>query len=53
MVARELLEEYTDAKITVIDSLNVCLAESILYLHAEDMKANGSSYDDIVNKARF
>lgn len=50
MVARELLEEYTDAKITVIDSLNVCLAESILYLHAEDMKANGSSYDDIVNK---
>ena len=50
MVARELLEEYTDAKITVIDSLNVCLAESILYLHAEDMKANGFSYDDIVDK---
>ena len=50
MVANELLEEYTDAKITVIDSLNVCLAESILYLHAEDMKANGASYDDIVAK---
>lgn len=50
MVARELLEEYTDARITVIDSLNVCLAESIMYLHAEDMKANGASYDDIVAK---
>lgn len=50
MVARELLEEYTNAKITVIDSLNVCLAETILYLHAEDMKANGASYDDIVTK---
>ena len=30
MVARELLEQYTDARITVIDSLNVSLGESIM-----------------------
>ncbi len=50
MVAKELLEEYSDAKITVIDTLNVCLAESILYLHAEDMKSKGASYEEIVEK---
>ncbi|MBQ6814108.1 MAG: DegV family protein [Lachnospiraceae bacterium] len=50
MVANELREEYPDAKITVVDSLNVCLAESIMYLHAEKMKEQGASYDDIVEK---
>ena len=48
MVARELLEEYTDARITVIDSLNVCLAETIMVIHANDMKAKGASYEEIV-----
>lgn len=48
MVARELLEEYTDAKITVIDSLNVSLGESIMVIHANDLKAKGKSYDEVV-----
>lgn len=48
MVARELLEEYTDAKITVIDSLNVSLGESIMVIYANELKANGYSYEDTV-----
>lgn len=48
MVARELSEEYPDAKITVIDSLNVSLGESIMVIHANTLKAGGSSYDEIV-----
>ena len=48
MVARELSEEYPDAKITVIDSLNVSLGESIMVIHANDLKANGSSYEEVV-----
>lgn len=48
MVARELLEEYTDAKITVIDSLNVCLGETIMVIHANRMKDNGVTYEEIV-----
>lgn len=50
MVVNELTEEYPDAKITVIDSLNVSLAESILVIHANEMKANGASYEDVVEK---
>lgn len=49
MVARELLDEYTDAKITVIDSLNVSLGEAIMVIHANILKEKGSSYDEIVN----
>lgn len=48
MVANELLEEYTDAKITVIDSLNVSLGESILVIRANELKDNGASYDEVV-----
>lgn len=48
MVARELSDEYTDAKITVIDSLNVSLGESIMVIYANRLKANGASYEEIV-----
>ena len=48
MVARELSEEYPDAKITVIDSLNVSLGESIMVIHANRLKADGVSYDAVV-----
>lgn len=48
MVARELSEEYPDAKITVIDSLNVSLGESIMVIHANDLQANGASYEEVV-----
>ena len=49
MVARELEEDYPEARITVIDSLNVSLGETILLLHATDLKATGCSYDEIVS----
>ncbi|MBQ8597638.1 MAG: DegV family protein, partial [Lachnospiraceae bacterium] len=49
MVARELSEEYPDAKITVIDSLNVSLGESMMVIRANEMKENGSSYEEVVN----
>ena len=48
MVARELLEEYTDAKITVIDSLNVSLGESIMVIYANTLKAQGATYGEVV-----
>lgn len=49
MVANELLEEYKDAKITVIDSLTVSLAETIMAIHANTMKENGASYEEVVD----
>lgn len=49
MVAKELLEEYTDAKITVIDSLNVSLGESIMVIYANRLKDNGASYAEVVD----
>ena len=49
MVARELLEEYADAKITIIDSLNVSLGESLMVIYANRLKENGSSYADTVD----
>ncbi len=48
MVARELSEEYPDAKITVIDSLNVSLGESLMVIHGNRLKEKGHSYDEIV-----
>lgn len=48
MVVKELQEEYPEAKITVIDSLNVSLGETLLVLHATDLKKKGLSYDEIV-----
>ena len=48
MVTNELKEEFPDAKITVIDSMNVSLGETILLLHATRLKEDGVSYEDIV-----
>lgn len=48
MVANELREEYKDAKITVIDSQTVSLAETIITIHANTMKEAGASYEEIV-----
>ena len=47
MVSRELSEEYPDAKITVIDSLNASLGESIMVIHANDLQAKGASYEEV------
>lgn len=48
MVARELLEEYPEAKITVIDSLNVSLGEAIMVIHANKLKEKGATYEEVV-----
>ena len=48
MVARELMEEYPDSKITVIDSLNVSLGESIMVIYANQLKDAGKSYEEII-----
>ncbi len=47
-VANDLLEEYPGARITIIDSLNVSLAESIMVIHSENLKANNVAYEDVV-----
>lgn len=49
MVARELLEEYADARITVIDSLTASLGESIMVLRANELREKGASYDEVLN----
>ncbi len=49
MVARDLLEEYTDAKITVIDSLNVSLGEALMVIYANRLRENGFSYAQVVD----
>lgn len=48
MVANELLEEYKDARITVIDSLNVSLGETIMIIRGNELKEKGASYDEVV-----
>lgn len=48
MVANELLEEYKDAKITVIDTLNVSLGETIMVIRGNELKDNGASYEEVV-----
>ena len=50
MVARELQEEYTDAQITVIDSLNVSLGETIMVIYANELREKGVSYAEVVSK---
>lgn len=49
MVTKELLEEYTDAKITVVDSLNVSLGEALMVIYANRLKDNGASYAEVVD----
>lgn len=49
MVARELLEEYSDARITVVDSSSASLGESIMVIYANRLKAKGASYEEIVD----
>lgn len=47
-VARNLKAEYTGAKITIIDSLNVSLGETLLVIYANNLRANGASYEEVV-----
>ena len=46
VTAQELLEEYPERKIVVVDSLNVSLAETILVIKANQLKDEGRSLTD-------
>ena len=48
MVAGELSEQYPGAKITVIDSLNVSLGETLMVLRANFLKKGGYPYEKTV-----
>ena len=46
VAAQELMEEYPDRKIVVVDSLNVSLAETILFLKAHQLQEEGRSLSE-------
>lgn len=50
MVANELLEEYPNATIKVLDSQNVSLGEALLVLYALQQQENGLSLEDNFNQ---
>jgi len=47
-VARALEKEYENSRITVIDSLNVSLGESLMVIYANRLKEQGTSYEEII-----
>lgn len=51
LVANNLLEEYPDAKIACIDSLNASAGEGLVAIYAADCLKNGDDFDTIVSKA--
>lgn len=46
VAAQELMEEYPERKIAVVDSLNVSLAETILFLKAHQLQEEGRSLSE-------
>lgn len=50
MVSKDLCEEYPDARITCIDSLNACVGEGMLAIRAAELAGSGKDYDEIVNE---
>lgn len=56
--ARDICEEHTEAKITVLDSCNVSLGEGMVIMKAVELKKQGKSLDEIAawieeNKLHF
>ncbi len=49
-VARELLHEYPEASITVIDSLNASMGEGLIVMYANYLRATDVEYRMAVNK---
>lgn len=45
-VARELLQEYPESRITVIDSLNASMGEGLIVVYANTLRANGVEYKE-------
>ncbi len=50
LTAKKLLDNYPDAKISCIDSLNACYGEGILAIKAAEMAADGKGVDDITQE---
>ena len=50
IVAKDVLKEFPDAKITCIDSLNASIGEGMLAIHAAELVAAGKSYEEVVNE---
>lgn len=48
MVVTELLEDYPDAKIAVIDSKNVSLSQSLMVIKGNNLHDAGTSFEDTV-----
>ncbi len=47
-VARELLPEYPEARITVIDSLNASMGEGLVVIYANTLRASGVEYKEAI-----
>ena len=52
-VARELLHEYPDAKITVIDSLNASMGEGLIVMYANYLRATDVEYRQAVTNINY
>ena len=50
IVAKDVLKDYPDSRITCIDSLNASIGEGMLAIHAAELVAAGKNYDDIVSE---
>lgn len=48
VVAKDILKDYPDSKITCIDSLNASIGIGMLAIYATELAAAGKSYDEIV-----
>lgn len=49
MVVRDLQADYPEAKISVIDSLNVSLGETLMVIQANTLKEMGTSFENTVD----
>ena len=50
IVAKDVLKDYPDSRITCIDSLNASIGEGMLAIYAAELVAAGKNYDDIVSE---
>ena len=48
VVAKDILKDYPDSKITCIDSLNASIGIGMLAIYASELAAAGKTYDEIV-----
>lgn len=50
VVAKELMTEYSNARIEAIDSLNACIGQGILGIYAADLVREGKDFDTVVQR---